>query len=105
MVPEERSVSGASYLRRRYETAVVVGADALSRVVDWDDRGTCILFGDGAGAVVLRRSDAPGVLGFAMRSDGTGASKLSCAFGGAPVRLGETGLAVAAGPYVRRRRS
>jgi 3-oxoacyl-[acyl-carrier-protein] synthase-3 len=41
-------------------TAVVIGAETLSRVTDWSDRGTCILFGDGAGAVVLRGSDTPG---------------------------------------------
>lgn len=41
---------------------LVIGADALSRYVDWSDRGTCILFGDGAGAVVLRVRQEGGVL-------------------------------------------
>jgi 3-oxoacyl-[acyl-carrier-protein] synthase-3 len=55
------------------DTAVVIGAETLSRVVDWADRGTCILFGDGAGAVVLRGSDSPGgVLSSVLRSDGSG---------------------------------
>ncbi len=54
-------------------TAIVIGAETLSRVVDWADRNTCILFGDGAGAVVLRGSDTPGgVLSTVLRSDGSG---------------------------------
>src|SRR5450756_737780 len=43
-----------------FDTILVIGSETLSRVVDWTDRGTCILFGDGAGAVVLRGSDEPG---------------------------------------------
>lgn len=55
------------------KTAIVIGAETLSRVVDWTDRGTCILFGDGAGAVVLQGSDTPGgVLSTELRSDGSG---------------------------------
>lgn len=55
------------------DTAVVIGAETLSRVVDWADRGTCILFGDGAGAVVLQGSDIPGgILSSVLRSDGSG---------------------------------
>jgi 3-oxoacyl-[acyl-carrier-protein] synthase-3 len=55
------------------DTALVIGAETLSRVVDWADRGTCILFGDGAGAVVLRGSEIPGgVLNSVLRSDGSG---------------------------------
>jgi len=55
------------------DTAVVIGAETLSRVVDWADRGTCILFGDGAGAIVLQGSDTPGgVLSTVLRSDGSG---------------------------------
>jgi 3-oxoacyl-[acyl-carrier-protein] synthase-3 len=54
-------------------TAIVIGAETLSRVTDWTDRGTCILFGDGAGAVVLRGSDTPGgILNTVLRSDGSG---------------------------------
>src|SRR5690606_15213683 len=44
------------------KTALVVGAETLSRMIDWTDRGTCVLFGDGAGAVVLKADDAPGIL-------------------------------------------
>ncbi len=58
--------------------ALVIGAETLSRVVDWEDRGTCILFGDGAGAFVLQGSETPGgVLSGMMRSDGSGGSSLS----------------------------
>ncbi len=59
-------------------TAVVIGAEKMSRVLDWDDRGTCILFGDGAGAVVLQGSNIPGgVLASRLRSDGSGGNVLS----------------------------
>lgn len=58
--------------------AIVIGSERFSRVLDWSDRGTCILFGDGAGAVVLKRSHVPGgVLATTLRSDGSGADMLS----------------------------
>lgn len=63
--------------------AVVIGAETLSRFINWDDRGTCILFGDGAGAFVLQASERPGgVLASVMRSDGSGGSLLSIPAGG-----------------------
>ena len=52
------------------DTALVIGAEVLSRIVDWSDRGTCVLFGDGAGAVVLRRAEAPGILSTHLHADG-----------------------------------
>ncbi|MCF6236594.1 MAG: ketoacyl-ACP synthase III [Gammaproteobacteria bacterium] len=52
------------------KTALVVGADALSRILDWSDRTTCVLFGDGAGAVVLSGSDEPGILSSHLHADG-----------------------------------
>ena len=59
--------------------ALVIGADALSRWVDWDDRNTCILFGDGAGAMVLEATDEdPGILGFSAHSNGGGYQDLQC---------------------------
>lgn len=65
------------------ETALIIGAETLSRVVDWTDRGTCILFGDGAGAFVLQGSDRPGgVVSSIMRSDGSGADTLIIPGGG-----------------------
>lgn len=50
--------------------ALVVGAETLSRITDWTDRGNCILWGDGAGAVVLQASDAPGILATHLHADG-----------------------------------
>ena len=59
------------------ETVLVIGAETMSRVLDWQDRGTCILFGDGAGAIVLRASEQRGgVLSGVLRSDGTGGDLL-----------------------------
>jgi 3-oxoacyl-[acyl-carrier-protein] synthase-3 len=51
-------------------TALVVGAETLTRMLDWSDRGTCVLFGDGAGAVVLKASDEAGVLSTHLHADG-----------------------------------
>jgi 3-oxoacyl-[acyl-carrier-protein] synthase-3 len=65
------------------DNVLVIGAETLSRVVNWNDRGTCILFGDGAGAFVLQGSDQPGgVLSILMRSDGSGGSSLEIPAGG-----------------------
>ena len=50
--------------------ALVIGAETFSRVIDWTDRGTCVLFGDGAGAVVLEASDSPGILSTHLHADG-----------------------------------
>ena len=54
----------------------------LSKVVDWDDRSTCVLFGDGAGAVVLERVDEGGFLGFELGADGSGGPQLYMPAGG-----------------------
>jgi 3-oxoacyl-[acyl-carrier-protein] synthase-3 len=59
------------------ERALVVGGDILSRILDWTDRSTVILFGDGAGAAVLERVDRPGFLGFELGADGGGGRHLS----------------------------
>jgi len=53
-----------------HQCALVVGAETLSRIIDWTDRGTCILFGDGAGAVVLGASEEPGILSTHLHADG-----------------------------------
>jgi len=53
-----------------HRCALVIGAETLSRIVDWSDRGTCVLFGDGAGAVVLQASDEPGILSTHLHADG-----------------------------------
>jgi 3-oxoacyl-[acyl-carrier-protein] synthase-3 len=52
-------------------TALVVGAEVLSRILDWNDRTTCVLFGDGAGAVVLRASETPGIIACKLHADGS----------------------------------
>ena len=57
--------------------ALVVGAETLSRIVDWSDRDTCILFGDGAGAVILEASDKPGILSTHLHADGAYENLLS----------------------------
>jgi 3-oxoacyl-[acyl-carrier-protein] synthase-3 len=59
------------------ERALVVGGDVLSRILDWTDRSTLVLFGDGAGAVVLERVDRGGFLGFELGADGGGGIHLS----------------------------
>jgi 3-oxoacyl-[acyl-carrier-protein] synthase-3 len=65
------------------DTILLIGSDALSSLVDWTDRGTCVLFGDGAGAVVIQRSaDSPTMLGWDLMSDGSAAGILSCEHGG-----------------------
>ena len=61
----------------RHKCALVVGAEVFSRILDWKDRGTCVLFGDGAGAVVLEASDEPGVLSSHLHADGSHAQILN----------------------------
>lgn len=78
------------------KTALVIGADALSRWVDWEDRNSCILFGDGAGAMILQstqsESDAsPGVLGYAAHSNGLGYCDLQLGYNGAPRKVSTPG--------------
>ena len=73
-------ITAGQYLRGgSMRRALVIGADQLSRWVDWDDRSTCVLFGDGAAAVAVEACDgeSDGLLGFLMRSDGRRAACLS----------------------------
>ena len=58
-------------------TALVVGSEVFSRILDWNDRSTCVLFGDGAGAVVVVASDRPGIHASALHADGAHADMLS----------------------------
>lgn len=76
--------TGASFIESgRYKKVVVVGADKMSAIVDYTDRNTCILFGDGAGAVLLEpNTDGYGVLDSLLRSDGSGAKFLHMKAGG-----------------------
>jgi 3-oxoacyl-[acyl-carrier-protein] synthase-3 len=61
----------------RHRCALVVGAEVFSRILDWKDRSTCVLFGDGAGAVVLEASDQPGILSSHLHADGRHAGILN----------------------------
>jgi 3-oxoacyl-[acyl-carrier-protein] synthase-3 len=66
------------YIRAgRHRCALVIGAEVFSRILDWKDRGTCVLFGDGAGAVVLEPSESPGILSSHLHADGSHASILN----------------------------
>lgn len=71
------SVADGFVARGRARCALVIGAETMTRLMDWTDRGTCVLFGDGAGAVVLEPQESAGavtdrgLLGFALRADGT----------------------------------
>ena len=72
------SVAAQSIATGSVRNAVVIGTETLSRVLDWQDRGTCVIFGDGAGAVVLKGSHVPGgVMASSLRSDGSGGELLS----------------------------
>jgi 3-oxoacyl-[acyl-carrier-protein] synthase III len=74
-------VTGAQFIQAgTYQTVVVVACDVLSRWVDWGDRRTCVLFGDGAGAVVMQANQEDRLLGFEMRSDGTQNEFLTLAY-------------------------
>jgi 3-oxoacyl-[acyl-carrier-protein] synthase-3 len=61
----------------QHRCALVVGAEVFSRILDWNDRGTSVLFGDGAGAVILRADDKPGIMASALHADGSYAGILS----------------------------
>ena len=77
-----------------HRRALVIGAEVYSRILDWNDRSTCVLFGDGAGAVVLEASSSPGILASRMHADGARGSILTVA--------GRLNQGAAVGdPYVR----
>lgn len=62
-----------------YKTALIIGAETLSKIMDWSDRSTCVLFGDGAGAAVVRADEREGLLAYDQGSDGVRGSVLACA--------------------------
>lgn len=81
-------VTAAQYIRTGvYQNVLLIGADILSRWVDWEDRGTCILFGDGAGAVVLQANESDRLLGFQLKSDGTDNRYLNLAYKPSPQEI------------------
>lgn len=81
-------VTAAQYIRSGvYQNVLLIGADLLSRWVDWEDRGTCVLFGDGAGAVVIQAQECDRLLGFELKSDGTQNHCLNLAYNAQPKQL------------------
>ena len=64
------SIANQFIAGKQCQHILVVGSEAMSKIVDWSDRSSCILFGDGAGAVILEASDAPGILSTHLSSDG-----------------------------------
>jgi 3-oxoacyl-[acyl-carrier-protein] synthase-3 len=93
------TAAGLLSLRAGKKRALVLGAEMLSKVTDWEDRGSCVLFGDGAGAVVVEKTSAPsegpgkrGLLRTILGADGSGAEHLIIRRGGsrAPFKAGET---------------
>ncbi|MFW9262109.1 beta-ketoacyl-ACP synthase 3 [Nostoc sp. CALU 546] len=92
-------VTAAQYIRTGvYKNVLLIGADILSRWVDWQDRRTCVLFGDGAGAVVLQADKSDRLLGFALKSDGTQNHHLNLAYAGTSQEL-LTGVNITKGTY------
>jgi 3-oxoacyl-[acyl-carrier-protein] synthase-3 len=71
------SVADAFIKAGAHKTVLVVGAEVFSRILNFEDRATCVLFGDGAGAVVLAASSEPGILATKLHADGSHASILS----------------------------
>jgi 3-oxoacyl-[acyl-carrier-protein] synthase-3 len=92
-------VTAAQFIRTgAYQNVLLIGADILSRWVDWSDRRTCVLFGDGAGAVVLQANDRDRLLGFELRSDGTQNHYLNLAFQPQPKEMVE-GITIGQGNF------
>lgn len=92
-------VTAAQFIRTGvYQTVLLIGADILSRWVDWSDRRTCVLFGDGAGAVVIQSNGCDRLLGFELRSDGTQNHCLTLGYQPEPTPLGDS-LTVGQGRY------
>ncbi|NLC38293.1 MAG: ketoacyl-ACP synthase III [Clostridia bacterium] len=88
------AVGSQFLLAGTYQRALIIGADALSRVTNWNDRNTCVLFGDGAGAVVLEAAAAEeGLLGFYLGSEGSGAEVLCQPAGGSRLPASEETIA------------
>jgi len=74
-------VAGANFVKAgQFKNVLVIGAETLSRITDYTDRSSCILFGDGAGAVVLKRSSDPkrGLIYSSLHADGAGADAMKC---------------------------
>ena len=94
-------VTAAQFVRTGvYRNVLLIGGDVLSRWVDWTDRRTCILFGDGAGAVVIQANDRDQLLGFELRTDGSQNQYLNLAYRPEPQGLIE-GVTIGQGGFDR----
>ena len=93
-------VTATQFIRTgTYRNVLVIGADVLSRWLDWNDRATCVLFGDGAGAVLCQANDTKdNILGFELHSDGSQNGSLNLAYEGEELPLKE-GVSVQKGTY------
>ena len=92
-------VTAAQFIRTGvYKNVLLIGADVLSRWVDWSDRATCVLFGDGAGAVVIQANESDRLLGFELCSDGTQNNCLQLAYK-SQIKEIVNGVTVAQGTY------
>lgn len=92
-------VTASQFIRTGvYQTVLLIGADVLSRWVDWSDRRTCILFGDGAGAVILQADERDRLLGFEIRSDGRQNHSLNLSYQPQPQEI-LPGITIGQGTY------
>ncbi|SKB12992.1 3-oxoacyl-(acyl-carrier-protein) synthase III (Beta-ketoacyl-ACP synthase III)(KAS III) [Planktothrix sp. PCC 11201] len=92
-------VTASQFIRTGvYQNVLLIGADVLSRWVDWSDRRTCILFGDGAGAVVLQADERDRFLGFEIRSDGRQNQSLNLSYQPQPLEI-VPGVTIGQGTY------
>ncbi|MBD2138941.1 ketoacyl-ACP synthase III [Anabaena sp. FACHB-1237] len=93
-------VTAAQYIKTGvYENVLLIGADILSRWVDWEDRGSCVLFGDGAGAVVIQANKSDRLLGFTLKSDGTQNQYLNLNYKGTTQELNSSEIQVTQGKF------
>jgi 3-oxoacyl-[acyl-carrier-protein] synthase-3 len=81
------TVADAMVARGQFHCALVIGAETLTRYLNWQDRNSCVLFGDGAGAAILKPSDKPGILSSHLHADGNLANilKLDASFAGGKI--------------------
>ncbi len=87
------SVADAYIKSKVYQNVLLIGAETFSRIINWHDRNTCILFGDGAGAAVLQRGNgSSGILSTFLGADGAGAELLSIPAGGSRLPAGKESL-------------
>ncbi|MGB3404515.1 MAG: beta-ketoacyl-ACP synthase III [Microcoleaceae cyanobacterium] len=92
-------VTAAQFIQNGvYRTVLLIGGDILSRWVDWSDRRTCVLFGDGAGAIVLQQSQQNNLLGFELRNDGSQNACLNVKYQPSPQTLVEN-ITISQGHY------